>query len=129
MGKNGRFGKMYGKVVGKDSQDRPGWKGPAYVKKAAPKAKAVTAEEEESEPVAEPTIPVEIQQLLLNIFKDSFLTLLMSEKLQPLLQEVKAALYDRDFQRAFGKQEYLEAYTIRWSPSRAICYQSISTLR
>jgi len=42
-----------------------------------------------------------------------------------LLQKVKAALYERDFSRAFGKSEYLEAYSVRWSPSRALCYLSI----
>jgi 25S rRNA (uracil2843-N3)-methyltransferase len=45
--------------------------------------------------------------------------------LKPLLQEVKQALFERDFERAFGRQDYLEAYAFRWSPSRALCYLSI----
>lgn len=122
----GKFSKkMYGKVVGKDNDDRPGWKGPGYVKKPEPKSKAVVAEDTEAELVAEPLIPVELQQLLLNIVKDAFPEILASESLQPTLQEVKGALYERDFHRAFGKQEYLEAYSVRWSCSRALCYQSI----
>jgi 25S rRNA (uracil2843-N3)-methyltransferase len=66
-----------------------------------------------------------LQQLLLNIYKDSFPTVLVSDTLQTLLQEVKKALYERDFSRAFGKEEFLEVYSIRWSPSRALCYLSI----
>jgi len=127
MGKNGRFGKDYGKVVGKDSKSRPGWKGPGYTKKAGEtKVKPTTSEEKRTpELVAENSIPVELQQLLLNIFRDPFPTVLASDTLQPLLQEVKTALYDRDFARAFGRSEYLEAYAIRWSAGRTLCYQSI----
>ncbi|RDL39194.1 Uncharacterized protein BP5553_03534 [Venustampulla echinocandica] len=133
MGKNGRFGKDYGRVVGKDNDSRPGWKGPAFVKKAEPsKSKAKSSKTSEgkdsskdlpSEP--EILIPLELQQLLLNIFRDSFSTVLTSDTLLPLLQDVKAALFDRDFTRAFGNSEYLEAYAARWSPSRALCYQTI----
>lgn len=132
MGKNGRFGKDYGKVVGKDTDGRPGWKGPGYVKKQEPprpKTKSAKSSTETPEVNGEsalsPTIPFELQQLLLNIFRDTFPSVLASETLQPLLQNVKAALYERDFARAFGKSEYLEAYSVRWSPSRALCYLSI----
>ncbi|PSS20378.1 hypothetical protein M430DRAFT_100192 [Amorphotheca resinae ATCC 22711] len=125
MGKNGRFGKDYGKVVGKDSPSRPGWKGPGYVKKAEPPAKAKAPVAESTKAASESMIPIELQQLLLNIFRNTFPGVLTSGTLQPLLQDVKAALYERDFSRAFGKQEYLEAYSVRWSPSRALCYSSI----
>jgi len=132
MGKhNGSFGKQYGRVVGKDADERPGWKGPGYVKKAeAPKKdkgkKIQKIEEEEKEDIImEPLVPVGLQQQLLNIFRDTFPNVLASDTLQPLLQDVKAALYERDFSRAFGKEEYLEAYSIRWSPSRALCYVSV----
>lgn len=70
-------------------------------------------------------VPVQLQQFLLDIFRYTFAEVLNSDDLQPLLQDVKAALYDRDFARAFGKPEYLEAYSSRWSPSRALCYVSI----
>ncbi|CAG5180784.1 uncharacterized protein ALTATR162_LOCUS9411 [Alternaria atra] len=66
-------------------------------------------------------IPIELQQLLLNIFRNSFAERLSSD-FGPLLQEVKGHLYNRDFTTAFGKNEYLEAYAARWSPSRALGY-------
>ncbi|CZR53115.1 uncharacterized protein PAC_02993 [Phialocephala subalpina] len=125
MGRNGRT-KAYGKVVGKDASDRPGWKGPGFVKKKpANPPKEKPAKEEEEEDVSELPIPLELQQVLLNIFKDTFPEVLTSESRQQLLQDVKNALYERDFARAFGRQDYLETYSIRWSPSRALCYQSI----
>ncbi|KAH8687227.1 hypothetical protein BGZ60DRAFT_521889 [Tricladium varicosporioides] len=133
MGKNGRFGKMYGKVVGRDDDSRPGWKGPGYIKKekaVEAKAKAKTmkkapeADEQEVE-ISEPEVPIKLQQLLLNCFRDTFPVVLTPDILQPVLQEVKSALYERDFAKAFGKSEYLEAYAARWSPSRALCYMSI----
>lgn len=127
MGKNGRFGKDYGKVVGKDSPSRPGWKGPGYVKKSEPaaKAKAKAAAPENRNLASDSVIPIELQQLLLDIFRNTFPEVLAADTLQPLLQDVKAALYVRDFSRAFGKPEYLSAYSVRWSPSRALCYLSI----
>jgi len=127
MGKNGRFGKDYGAVVGKDTKSRPGWKGAGYVKKIEP-AKANQAGQDEqnsSKASSKPIIPVELQQLLLNIFRDTFPVVLGSENLQASLQQVKKALYERDFAQAFGKEEFLEAYSVRWSPSRTLCYQSI----
>jgi 25S rRNA (uracil2843-N3)-methyltransferase len=67
------------------------------------------------------TIPLDLQQLLLNIFKDSFSERFETD-IKPLLQEIKGHLYNRDFGAAFGKEEYLEAYAARWSPSRALGY-------
>jgi 25S rRNA (uracil2843-N3)-methyltransferase len=69
-------------------------------------------------------IPVELQQLLLNIFSDSFAERLSSD-FGPLLQEVKGHLYNRDFATAFEKTEYLETYAARWSPSRALGYAEL----
>jgi 25S rRNA (uracil2843-N3)-methyltransferase len=123
MGKNGKFGKDYGKVVGKDAKSRPGWKGPGYVKKAEPKPKPAPAETSDSAAVQ--LISLELQQLLLNVFKDSFFEVLGSDTLHSLLQSVKSALYERDFTRAFGNEGHLEAYSVRWSPCRSLCYASI----
>jgi 25S rRNA (uracil2843-N3)-methyltransferase len=67
------------------------------------------------------SIPLELQQLLLNIFKNSFAER-FAEDITPLLQEVKGHLYNRDFATAFGKNEYLETYAARWSASRALGY-------
>jgi len=70
------------------------------------------------------TLPLELQQLVLNVFKNTFSERL-EQDIKPLLQEVKGHLYRRDFQAAFGKPEYLEAYAARWSPSRALGYLQI----
>ncbi|PQE17652.1 hypothetical protein CJF31_00005375 [Rutstroemia sp. NJR-2017a BVV2] len=125
MGKNGKFGKDYGKVVGKDSASRPGWKGPGYVKKAEPKPKKSKPVPEKDATTSENSISVQLQQRLLNIFRDAFSEAIDSDNFRQLLQDVKGALYDRDFSRAFGKEEYLEVYSVRWSPSRALGYASI----
>ncbi|KAG9243832.1 hypothetical protein BJ878DRAFT_102854 [Calycina marina] len=125
----GKFAKRKeGKVVGKDAQDRPGWKGPGHVKKDGPAAKSkkekmTEPKSEETEP--EPTVPASLQQTLLNIFRDAFPELVASNDLQRVLQDVKGALYERDFNRAFGTDEYLEAYSLRWSPSRALGYTTM----
>ncbi|KAJ9637779.1 hypothetical protein H2199_007271 [Coniosporium tulheliwenetii] len=67
------------------------------------------------------TVPLELQQLLLNIFRNSFPER-FGPDLAPLLQEVKQHLYNREFGKAFGREDYLEAYAVRWSPSRALGY-------
>jgi 25S rRNA (uracil2843-N3)-methyltransferase len=60
----------------------------------------------------------------LNIFRDSF-----SERFNPdlpdVLQQIKGHLYNRNFLQAFGRDEYLEVYAARWSPSRALGYLQI----
>ncbi|KAI9734612.1 MAG: hypothetical protein M1834_002213 [Cirrosporium novae-zelandiae] len=73
---------------------------------------------------AAPTIPLELQQLLLNIFRNSFPPERVTH-IQPIIQEVKQHLYQRDFGAAFGREDYLQAYALRWSPSRALAYLEI----
>lgn len=70
------------------------------------------------------SIPLELQQLLLNIFRDTFTERLQTD-FTPLLQELKGHLFNRDFATAFGKDEYLEVYAARWSPSRALGYVDV----
>lgn len=72
----------------------------------------------------ETRIPPETQQLILNIFRNSFRDRLESD-IQPLLQEVKGHLFDRNFNEAFGREDYLETYAARWSPSRALGYLGV----
>ncbi|KAH6642321.1 hypothetical protein C7974DRAFT_99310 [Boeremia exigua] len=72
----------------------------------------------------ETRIPPETQQLILNIFRNSFKEILESD-IQPLLQEVKGHLFDRNFSEAFGREDYLEAYAARWSSSRALGYLGV----
>ncbi|KAL6866119.1 hypothetical protein ACO1O0_002221 [Amphichorda felina] len=62
------------------------------------------------------------QQRLLNIFSDAFASVLASDSFPVLLQEIKQALFHRDFAAAFGREDYLEAYAARWGPTRALCY-------
>ena len=69
-------------------------------------------------------LPLELQQLLLNIVENAFASR-FNDKLPPLIQKVKHHLYDRDFASAFGNQAFLEAYAMRWSPSRALAYADL----
>ncbi|KAF2087955.1 hypothetical protein K490DRAFT_5953, partial [Saccharata proteae CBS 121410] len=69
-------------------------------------------------------LPLDLQQQLLNIFKDAFPETL-GPNIKPLLQEVKQHLYNRDFVKAFGRDDYLETYAVRWSPSRALGYLDV----
>ncbi|KAF2011412.1 hypothetical protein BU24DRAFT_280610 [Aaosphaeria arxii CBS 175.79] len=83
-----------------------------------------TAKELRGEHEPQSIIPVDLQQLLLNVFKNSFVERLGAD-FKPLLQEVKGHLYNRDFLTAFGRNDYLEVYAARWSPSRALGYLDI----
>lgn len=109
--------------VPQNPSQRPGWKGPSFVRKAPKAAARPTPSSKNSEsPIADQIIPIELQQVLLNVFRNAFPASADFEALKPTLQEVKNALFERDFARAFGKEEYLEAYSCRWSPSRCLCY-------
>jgi 25S rRNA (uracil2843-N3)-methyltransferase len=69
-------------------------------------------------------VPVELQQLVLNIFKDSF-PAYFDSKLPALVQQVKHHLYKRDFNGAFGQDDFRTVYAVRWSPTRALAYTHI----
>ncbi|OBT47340.1 hypothetical protein VE00_02030 [Pseudogymnoascus sp. WSF 3629] len=101
----------------------PGWNGPGYTPKAV--RRPANPPKQATLPPHHSPIRLELQQLLLNIFRDTYAPLLISDELSPTLQEIKAALFERDFGRAFGAQKYLEVYAARWSPSRALCYASV----
>lgn len=68
--------------------------------------------------------PLKLQQLLLNVFENTFLDQ-FNDSLSKLVQEVKQHLFNRDFTHAFGNQAFLDAYAMRWSPSRALAYLDI----
>jgi 25S rRNA (uracil2843-N3)-methyltransferase len=115
------------KVKDNRQPGRPGWKGPSFVPKAPGKhLNPHSKEARDAAAAAQPqwSLPVDLQQLLLNIFRYSFPDVLTDENLIPTLQEIKTALFERDFARAFREQRLLEAYAVRWSPSRALCYGS-----
>ncbi|KAF2825639.1 hypothetical protein CC86DRAFT_33624 [Ophiobolus disseminans] len=103
---------------------RPRWETnkkqpPPKVQKLQKTQKAKTSDE-----VSAPSISLERQQLILDIFKYSFAKR-FAEDIKPLLQEIKTHLYNRDFATAFGKNEYLETYAARWSASRALGYADL----
>ena len=64
------------------------------------------------------------QQRILNVFSQTFKEILFSDAFAATVQEVKQALFNRDFATAFGTEEYLEVYAARWSPTRALCYEA-----
>jgi 25S rRNA (uracil2843-N3)-methyltransferase len=102
----------------------------AKASKSSQKSRAQKASDSKpsnSSAVGVSQVPAELQQQILNIYKHAFSSLSEggADALKPLLQEVKQALFERDFERAFGREDYLEAYAFRWSPSRALCYVSI----
>ncbi|KAF1349566.1 hypothetical protein BDV97DRAFT_398402 [Delphinella strobiligena] len=103
--------------------NRPDWRGPGYVKKRpgrpTPPSAATVAKTQEQ------PLPVELQQLILNIFRDTFPTSQDFEGLKPTLREINNALTQRDLANAFAKQEFMDAYAVRWSPSRALAYANI----
>ena len=70
------------------------------------------------------TVPVELQQLLLNIFKTAF-SESFNSKSSAVIQQIKRHLFNRDFHKAFDSQDLREAYATRWSPSRALAYTHI----
>lgn len=66
------------------------------------------------------SLSVEHQQLILDTIRNTFPAVDEFNALIPVLRAVREALEQNDYCTAFGTQEFLEAYTIRWSPSRAL---------
>ncbi|KAI1929823.1 hypothetical protein LOZ65_001651 [Ophidiomyces ophidiicola] len=74
------------------------------------------------------SIPIPLQQLVLNIFKASLLfSVQASTSLTEQVQTIKAHLYRRDFAKAFSEadEDALGAYALRWSAGRALAYATI----
>jgi 25S rRNA (uracil2843-N3)-methyltransferase len=89
-------------------------------------------------------IPITLQQLILNCFKENLSLSISpsppspfsqlpeksdsgsddSKKLKALVQELKTYLYNRDFDAAFAaaRPDLLRVYALRWSASRALGY-------
>ncbi|KAL2203729.1 hypothetical protein CC79DRAFT_1070438 [Sarocladium strictum] len=94
----------------------PGWTGPSYIRKVPkrqPAAVKKTTEEIQS-------LPIQQQQLILDTIRTTFPAVNEFHTLKPVLKDVREALEEKDYDKAFGSEEFLEAYTIRWSPSRAL---------
>ncbi|KAE8413708.1 hypothetical protein BDV36DRAFT_24826 [Aspergillus pseudocaelatus] len=94
------------------------------------------------------TIPVTLQQLLLNVFRSALLndvyggnanvgknesgdvTITPEPRqldIKTLIQTIKSHLYNRDFDSAFtdANEDLLRAYALRWSASRALGYAGV----
>ncbi|KAL1960463.1 hypothetical protein VTO42DRAFT_7762 [Malbranchea cinnamomea] len=92
-----------------------------------------TAKDSSSEGLKPGDIPVPLQQLLLNVFKatflwsDSGLEPSSSFSLSQNIQTIKAHLFRRDFASAFAgaNDDLLKAYALRWSAGRALGYAVI----
>ena len=77
-----------------------------------------------AQPSLSKKVPIELQQSVLNIFRDSF-TPCFESGFSATVQQIKQHLFNRDFKNAFGQESFLEAYAMRWSPGRALAYTHI----
>ncbi|KAF7503573.1 hypothetical protein GJ744_003601 [Endocarpon pusillum] len=77
-----------------------------------------------AQPAEEPRIPLELQQLMLNVFREA-LPIPADSNLRQIIQVVKSHLYNRDFASAFSAEQLLNVYALRWSASRALAYADI----
>jgi 25S rRNA (uracil2843-N3)-methyltransferase len=91
-------------------------------KKANPHATPAATPEP---PKLEHILPVDLEKRTLEVFRTTFPASNDFEALKPILQEIRDALNGRDLDTAFGREDYLEAYTIRWSPSRTLAYAQL----
>lgn len=105
----------------------PGWKGPGYIHKKKKKPQPAAENETAGPLMLEHVLPVELERLILEIFRTTFPAANDFEALKPTLQEINDALSRGNFDTAFGREEFLEAYAIRWSPSRALAYAQLLT--
>jgi 25S rRNA (uracil2843-N3)-methyltransferase len=103
----------------------PGWTGPTYIQKKKKPQQPTAASGPAEPPRLDHALPVELEQLMINVFRTTFPACNDFEALKPTLQEIKDALFRRDFDMAFGRADFLEAYAIRWSPSRALGYAQL----
>lgn len=71
-------------------------------------------------------LPLELQQHILDVFAHA-LHLPADVDLASTIQQVKGYLFQRNFSSAFDKADYLVAYALRWSASRALAYAEIFT--
>lgn len=99
----------------------PGWTGPSYIRKVPkrqPAAVKKTTEEIQS-------LPVQHQQLILDTIRTTLPAVNEFHTLKPVLKAVREALEENGYDKAFGSEDFLEAYTIRWSPSRALAVANV----
>lgn len=130
----------------KTSKDK---KKPAQTPRRSNQRKPAQEHEERSLVDLSATIPLTLQQLLLNVFRTALLTTTDQSRNPPiqgdssnnagdnteprqldiktLIQTIKSHLYNRDFDSAFtdASGDLLRAYALRWSSTRALGYTGI----
>ncbi|KEF57481.1 uncharacterized protein A1O9_05398 [Exophiala aquamarina CBS 119918] len=87
-----------------------------------PPKQTVSAQKVSETPAA---APIELQQALLDVFCRAFYDGHLQDQhhhVNATIQVVKGHLFMRDFAKAFAHQEYMDAYALRWSASRALGY-------
>ncbi|KAF3025058.1 hypothetical protein E8E14_014461 [Neopestalotiopsis sp. 37M] len=94
-------------------------------KKAAPRKPATSAPAALATTLQSNILPVELQQLILDIFRVTFPASQDFTTLKPLLTQINDALLQKSLETAFGTEQFREGYAIRWSPSRALAYSNI----
>lgn len=104
---------------------RPAWRGSGLTKKAPPRKAQHPAPDGPVPTVQKNILPIELQQLVLNIIKDTFPASQDFDALKPLLGQIKDALLESPYETALRTEEFREGYTIRWSPSRALMYSNV----
>lgn len=102
---------------------RPGWTGPSYIRKVAKPTPSAVKDTSSTEQIQ--SLSVEHQQLILDTIRTTFPAVDEFSALAPVLREVREALEQRDYCTAFGTEDFREAYTIRWSPSRALTIANV----
>jgi 25S rRNA (uracil2843-N3)-methyltransferase len=102
---------------------RPGWTGPSYIRKTTKQTPTVVKDVSLIEQIQ--SLSVQHQQLILDTIRATFPAVDEFNTLIPVLREVREALEQQDYCKAFGTEEFLEAYTIRWSPSRALAVANV----
>lgn len=112
------------KAAPRPNNGTPEWKGIGYNPKKKSTAGPTPSSAQESFKL-EPTLPLDLEQRMLEVFRATFPASSDFEGLKPILYKVNDALLRRDLDAAFAEEEYLEAYAIRWSPSRALGYAQL----
>lgn len=114
------------KAPARPSSSRPVERNSGLTKKAAPRRPQPPSAPQAPTPSLQKSfLPVELQQLILDIFRVTFPASQDFEALKPLLGQINDALLQGSFETAFGTDQFREGYAIRWSPSRALMYSDV----
>ncbi|EKD20990.1 uncharacterized protein L3040_004609 [Drepanopeziza brunnea f. sp. 'multigermtubi'] len=106
-------------------KERPGWKGPGFVKKAPKKSTRAVQAVTRAENIQEQHLDPALQQSLLNVFRAALPVCEDYDALKPTLEAIRVSVSQGDFQIAFSKLDWLEVYAVRWSPNRALCVATV----